>query len=256
VATIRTLAFAALDGSTWGAAWLPGDHSWASLAYGIDTSSRVVEAELRVAAESEPWRIDGNGVSLELTPAGPRGEGGSADSGVGSVDQLCSVDGRLACEGGEREISCLGWRSTIEGDFDLSAIDSFRQASAWFEPLRGLSLHALRPRTARGQDADLVAASLLEPEPAPRVEDPRLSTTYDAAGLPARVGLELWLDPESSDEEPDEDSDRQFPRRAAGEPTGAGVDWELAGFRLHAAPLRWHSRGEDGNGIYLLGRRG
>jgi hypothetical protein len=254
VATIRTLAFAAPDGSSWGAAWLPGDQG--SFVYRVETGARVAEVELRAAAETEPWHVEGDGVSLALTPAGPIGEGGSAETGVGSVDQLCSVDGRLALEGGEREISYTGWRSTLEGEFDLGAIDSFRQASAWFEPLHGLSLLALRPRTARGQEADLVAASLLEPEPAPRVADPRLSTTYDAAGLPARVGLELWLEPESSDEDPDEDSDRQFPRRAAGEPIGMGVGWELGGFRLHAAPLRWHSRGEDGSGVYLLGQRG
>lgn len=256
MATIRTLGFATPDGSGWGAAWVPGDHGSAPLVYRIDASPRVVEVALQPAAETEPWRLEGDGVSLMLTPAGPSGEGGAVDSDLGSVDQLCSVEGRLAGEGGEHEISYMGWRSTLEGAFDLGGIDSFRQATAWFEPLRGLTLLALRPSTARGQEADLVAASLLEDEPAPRVADPRLSTTYDAAGAPARVGLELWLEPESPDEDPDQESDRHFPRRAAGESVGAGVDWELAGFRLHAAPLRWHSRGEDGSGLYLLGQRG
>jgi hypothetical protein len=204
---------------------------------------------------SEPWRIEGGGVSLVFTPAGPSGHGGSADSVLQSEDQLCSVDGRLVDEGSEQQVSGRGWRSTLEGDFDLGGIDSFRQASAWFEPPHGLSLLALRPRQARGQDADLVAASVLESEPLPPVAEPRLSTTYDAAGTPARVGLELWLEADSAGKDPDDDSDRQFPRRAAGESIGAGIQWELAGFRLHASLLRWHSRGDDGSGVYLLGQR-
>jgi len=116
-------------------------------------------------------------------------------------------------------------------------------------------LLTLRPRKSRGHEADLVAAAVLEPESAPRVTDPRLSTTYDAAGLPARVGLELWFETDDTDEEPEEETERQFPRRAAGEAVGPGIDWEVAGFKLHAALLRWHSRGSDGTGVYLLGQR-
>jgi hypothetical protein len=255
VTTIRTLAFAAPDGSSWGTAWLPCDQASAALAYRIGTRAGVADTRLEAAAADEPWRVQGAGVSLVFTPAGATGHGRGAETGIDSMDQLCAVDGRLELDEDASEISCTGWRSTLGGDVDLSAIDSFRHASAWFDPTHGLSLLALRPRKARGQDADLMAASLLEREPTPHVADPRLSTTYDAAGLPARVGLELWLESESSDEEPEEDSEHQFPRRAAGESIGPGVDWELAGFKLHAVLLRWHSQGDDGAGVYLLGQR-
>jgi hypothetical protein len=255
VTTIRTLAFVAPDASSWGAAWLPQDRRSLSLAYRIGSSETIAEAELRASGQAEPWQIEGDGVSLVFTPAGADGQGGSADAGVGSFDQLCSVHGQIPLDGSQREIECMGWRSSVEGSFELSEIDSFRETSGWFEPARGLSLLAFRPRKAQGQDADLVAASLLEPEPMPRVADPRLSTTYDARGLPTRIGLELWLESESSDEDPDDDYDHQIPRRAAGEPVGAGIDWEVSGFRLHAALVRWHSRGEDGSGVYLLGQR-
>lgn len=212
-------------------------------------------AELRGSDEAEPWRIEGEGVSLEFAPAGPTTRGDGAEDGLESVDQLCSVTGSVVLGGGQHQITCLGWRATVGGAFELDAIDSFRQTSGWFEAAHGISMVALRPRKLRAHDDDLVAAALLEPD-ALRVDDPRLSTTYDASGRPTRVGLELWLESEASDEASDEDSDRQFPRRAAAEAVGSGIEWETAGFTLHAAALRWHSRGSDGAGVYLLGRRG
>jgi hypothetical protein len=255
VTTVRTLAFAEGDTGSWGAAWLPADDASGPLACRVGSVAAVLTAELHDTAQSEPWRVDGEGVSLVFVPAGRAGQSGPRDTGIESLEQLCDVKGKLAVDGSEREITCMGWRASLEGGFELAEIDSFRQICGWFEPDRGVALLALRPRKARAHDADLVAAAVLEPEPTPRVADPRLSTTYDAAGLPARVGLELWLEAESSANGADDDADRQFPRRAAGEATGAGIEWEVAGFTLHAALLRWHSRGSDGTGVYLLGQR-
>lgn len=211
-------------------------------------------AELQGSEATEPWRLEGDALSLLLTPVAPAVHGGGADVGLESLDQLCSVSGTLTLDGSEHEISCFGWRSTADSAIDLSAIDSFRQTSGWFEARAGLALLSLRPRSARGHDADLIAAAVLEPaDAAPiAVADPRLSTTYDAGGLPTRIGLELWLEPERSDADEGDGSEHQLSRRAAAEVIGAAVEWEVQDFQLHALRLRWHSRGSDGAGVYLL----
>jgi anti-anti-sigma regulatory factor len=251
---IRTLAFAGLDGEPWGAAWFPSQDASAPLACANGSATNVVLAELHGSDATEPWRLEGDAVSLLLTPAAPAVHGGGEDVGVESLDQLCSVSGSLTLDGSEHQISCLGWRSTADSTIDLSAIDSFRQTSGWFEAPAGLALLSLRPRKARGHDADLIAAAVLEPEDtAPMaVADPRLSTTYDADGLPTRVGLELWLELEGSDAYEDDGAEQQISRRAAAEAIGAAVEWEVRDFQLHAVQLRWHSRGSDGAGVYLL----
>ena len=106
---------------------------------------------------------------------------------------------------------------------------------------------ALRPRKTRGHSRDAITAVVLDPEhPAP-VTDPRLSTTYTASGVPARAGLELWI---ATDEE-----EEHHLLRAAGEATGAGARAIEHGLELWAGPFRWHSRGQDGAGVYLMARR-
>ena len=205
--------------------------------------------------ESEPWRLEGDQLSLLFTPAGPAADGSTEDGSIHSLDQLCAVSGTVTLDGSTHEVDCAGWRATLEGDVELSALDSFRQTSGWFEPGDGFALVALRPRRARGHDSDLVTAAVLDPEPSARIEDPRLSTTYDDAGLPRRVGLELWFELEASEPEPDPEAEPPPHRRAAAEAFGAALEWETAEFKLHAARLRWHSRGSHGVGIYLLGHR-
>ncbi len=257
---IRTLAFAEPNSATWGAVWAPDGESSAQLAYRVGTSQEVVASGLHGDGQADPWRIEADQVSLTFSPAGPSGRSGPSDTGVGSLDQLCAVSGALTLDGTPREVSCAGWRSLFEGEIELDQIDSFRQTSGWFDQELGLALLALRLGKSRSHDADLIAATVLESEPStPPVVDPRLSTTYDAAGLPARVGLELWFEPDDAGEASDDDeTERSFPRprHAAGDAIGAPIEWEVGGFKLHAALLRWHSRGEDGTGVYLLGQRG
>jgi hypothetical protein len=72
--------------------------------------------------------------------------------------------------------------------------------------------------------------------------DPRLSTTYDGDGDPTRATVELWIS----------DGEREYPRRAAGEAAGPALTLVSDGVTLAVLPLRYHSRGSDGAGIYLL----
>lgn len=254
--TIHTLLFADPDASVWGVYWLPAEAGSAPLACQAEEATALVTARLAATEQAEPWQLQGDEVSLVFRPSGPGGGDGSPGSSIASRDQLCAVSGSLALHGVERGIDCLGWRARLEGDFDLAGIETLRQTYGWFDPADGLGLVALRPRKARGHDDDLIAATVLDPEPSPAVADPRLSSTYDSVGLPVRVGLELWFTSENEAEESDGDGDRQFPRHAAGEATGAPIRWEVGEFRMRAVPLRWHSRGNDGAGAYLLGQRG
>jgi hypothetical protein len=274
---IRSLSFGDLDAGVWGVAWGPAEAELIPVALGTAAEAQVLSAKL--TADGDAWRLVGDGLELALSPLAPAGEGGSAGDGDGEAagagdgeaagtgdgeaagagfDQLCTVSGRLPL-GGERELAGLGWRSARQTTLEAGRIDSFRQVSAWFGPDDGLTLTAIRPRKARGQETDLVAASLVDPEQAPLIAESRLSTTYDRAGLPARAGVELWLEqPATADgtqDAADEDSPASFSRRAAGEALSPGAAWEEAGLELHAAPFRWHSRGHHGAGVYLLGRR-
>jgi hypothetical protein len=250
----RALAFGDLDAGIWGIAWIPADGP-APVALGAGSDWEVSVATLRGTGDGEEWRLQGDDLELLLSPSAPPVSPDGQAAAVGGFDQLCRTGGRVTIGGDERVVESLGWRSARNGDLQLDRIESFRQVSAWFDSEDGLALFALRPHGARGQEADVVAASVFEPEGAHPVADPRLSTTYTAAGLPARAGVELWVDLEVPEDPDAEDGHGQFPRRAAGEVLGPGAGWEVGGFAIHGAPLRWHSRGRDGAGVYLLGRR-
>jgi hypothetical protein len=251
---MRALAFGDLESELWGVAWLPGEETTGQLAVYAGGAGSRREVALHAGAADEPWSLDGDGISLEFVPAPGGGRGTAVDHDLRTQDQLCQVSGRARTEGSEVEVHCLGWRSTAGGGPDLGGIDSFRFLAGWLEPAFGFSLLSLRPGRARGQEADAVAAVVIEDPAPPPVVDPRLSTTYTAAGLPRRAGLELWLEEEEEDAGEDGGS-HQYPRRAAGEVVGAGLAWTQAEFELRASLLRWHSHGREGPGVYVLGQR-
>lgn len=251
---LRALAFGDLPTQTWGVAWLPEVGAPAQLAAGRGSETELLPSRLEPAEPDQPWRLDGDGVSLSFAPTGPPGHGGLADGELASLDQLCTVSGTLHLAGTEAELQCLGLCSLVEVKGGLGAIDSFRWLVGWFAPQQGFSLTALRPGKARGHDADLVAATVIADPAPPRVDDPRFSTTYGESELPVRAGLELWL--EAADEaESEDETPHRYPRRAAGEAVLSGLAWEETGFELHASLLRWHSHGQSGPGVYLLGQR-
>jgi hypothetical protein len=273
VNALRALAFGDLDEGSWGIAWVPEPRSPVSFAVGTQAGATIVSAALHGTDPAGQWRLEGDGVELVLSPSGPPVDSAAQGDGIEGFDQLCAVSGQFTHDGGQRPVECLGWRSERSGRIDAGRLASFRQVSAWFEPDEGLALLALRPRKSRGQESDLIAAAVLGAERPGPVLDPRLSTTYTAGGLPSRAGLELWLQ-DGSDAAADaerqgapggaeheanggsgEPDSRQYPHRAAGEALGPYADWNVAEFDLHAELFRWHNRGRDGAGVYLLGQR-
>ncbi|HTX31995.1 MAG TPA: hypothetical protein VMD09_11445 [Solirubrobacteraceae bacterium] len=247
---MHVLAFGELQSELWGVSWLPGGDSVTRLALRAGAASVGFEVELHAGADDEPWRLKGDGVSLEFTPTSKPGQG--RDEELTTQGQLCEVSGQVLLEGREIGVRCLGWRGTSGGGPDLGQLDSFRFLAGWPETAFGFSLLALRPRRARGHEADNVAAVVIEDPPVRPVVDPRLSTTYTDAGLPRRAGLELWL--EEEEDEGEAGGSAQYPRRAAGEVVAPGLDWNQGEFALHASLLRWHSHGREGPGVYVLGQ--
>jgi hypothetical protein len=246
---LRTLAFGQLDRTVWGAGWISDPDGSALAALGGD-GDRTVVASLRLSAEQDGdgWRLDGDRAALVVSPAGEVVDVRASEDGIEGCGQLCRVSGRFELDGTEHEIDCLGVRTWWSGAIDLKRFESIRAVATWFEPDEALAVTAFRTRKARGHDSDVVAAGVIGPESSGPVEDPRLSTTYEAGGWPVRAGLELWLGDA-------EDSERQHPRRASGEATGARAAAAVGELEVRAEPFRWHSRGRDGAGTYILARR-
>lgn len=245
---LRTLAFG--DGSAWGTLWVP-DPAGEALAVLGAGGEAVVLPDVRLsdsaADPSGEWRLEGGDATLVAAPAGELVDVEAAQDGIAGWNQLCRVSGRFGRGGAQHEIDCLGVRSCWSDAIELGAFESVRAVSAWFDPDEAYALTAFRPRKAKAHDGDATAAAVIAGDGSASVEDPRLSTTYAADGWPARAGLELWL----SGPEPDQ----QYPRRASGEAIGARAQTLAGDLEVRAEPFRWHSRGREGAGMYLLARR-
>jgi len=241
----RTLAFGDVDGRLWGAAVQTGQ---AGLAFGSANVSRSAPAP-EWAVDDRAWSLSGDGFELHIeprgeTPAEPDGDGsgdGDAPAEASGLQELCRVHGRISLDGVEQVVDCGGTRTELHG-LEPDAIASARVVSGWFGPDEAITVIALRSRRASDHEADLIAATLFDPDGWVPVTDPRLSTTYTAAGDPARASLELWVS----------DGENEFPRRAAGEATGLGVAFAAGELALRVAPMRCHTRGLEGAGVYVL----
>ncbi len=238
----RTVSFGELDGTSWGAA-LDVGLGRPGIVYGADgaTGRAAGQPALEWSEVGEAdWRLAGDGFELIVTPTADRA--GTPPS-EGMVEELCRVGGTLRIDGIERAVDCAGTRS-LGGGLDPGQISSVRGFSAWFDGDHAISLLAFRPRDSAGQEDEWLAATLFDPEGVIWVDEPRLSTTYAADGHPTRASLELWIGA----------GEEQFPRRAAGEALGEGAELDVDGLRLLVTPLRCHSRGLDGAGVYILAR--
>jgi hypothetical protein len=245
---LRTLAFGDVERTVWGAAWILGDGGSALTTVGAG-GERTAALSLRASVDQEAgeWRLHGDQAALVVTPAGDGVAVADSDDHVDGFDQLCRVSGRFELDGVEHAVECLGLRTSRSGGIELDEVSSIRAVSSWYEPDEGLALIAFRGRKAKAHDGDVVTATVLGPERSTPVEDPRLSTTYGSGGWPLRASLELWLGGEEEQE--------QYPRRASGEAIGVRAQTVAGGLDVRAEPFRWHSRGREGAGIYMLASR-
>jgi hypothetical protein len=184
--------------------------------------------DLRFQALTPPAEIDGD-------------EAVARAGGMAGYEQLCGVTGTVRANGREVEIRCLGQRGHGWGEPDWSRIESARTLAAWPGSGYGLALASVRPNGTSHAD-ELVWASLLDERGTLRVDDARVSTTYDDEGRQRRAGLELWL------------GDDEYPHRGSGEVL-CGSTLDLGQLRLECAFFRWRIDGESGVGRYDVLRR-
>ncbi len=239
---LRTIAFGDLDGGIWGAA-LSAVTPVVVFGDGAGTTSASSLVQTAWTPDGRGWRLTGEGFDLHVEPGGEELTQPAADetADVTGFQELCRVQGTVTLAGSPRSIDCVGTRCVIDG-VDAGSLGSARAVAGWFGDDDAFMLLSLRASVSIGQEADLVAATLFDPEGWIPVDDPRLSTTYGGSGLPTRTTLELWVG----------EGENEFPRRAAGEASGTGAVLEADGLELRVIPLRCHSRGREGTGVYVL----
>ena len=156
-------------------------------------------------------------------------------------EQLCRVRGTMA----GRAVDGLGQRGHSWGNPDWDKIALTRVGERVVR--RRLRVGALGGALGQGvlarRRGDLGRASSTARGRC-SVDEPRLSTTTDAAGRQIRAGLEFWLD-----------KDDDYPTRGLGEVV-TGSTLELGALRLDVAFFDWHIEGRTAVGRYDIIRRG
>lgn len=242
MSALRVVAFGDLGAPIWGLAWAHGAN--ATVAIGAEREVVVESGRLDAGGTDIAWTLRHEGLELEIEPAGD-----ALGSGSEAFDQLCRASGRLTLADTARDADCPGVRMTRTDLPGGDGLGSMRLVAAWFEHGEGLAVVSARPAGTEGHDQDVVTASVFEAERQIAASEPRLSTTYDSTGTPARVGLELWIGAESDSEDAEP---QEYPYRAAGEAIGVPARFGDGDLELQALPLSLHARGHEGRGVYLL----
>lgn len=212
----------------------------------------AADISTEIVTPLESWKVafDGDGGSFELAftaispPAELDPDGATAQiGGMHGYEQVCSVSGTARIDGKRHDIRCLGQRGHTWGEPDWENITVARTITMWMED-RCVAVSAVRPSGVDHHLGEAVAGFFIDGEADPVwVDDPRVSTTYDAEGRQRRVGLELWVA---------EDSD--YPRRAAGE-VFCGTTLDLGRLKLECSFFIWRMEGRMGVGRYDVLRR-
>jgi hypothetical protein len=225
---------------------LPGPTGMGVLFEGADVVA--VEAEGVEVETIEPlrrWRAryaDYFEVELEALspPAGLDASHPAAKAGgMSGYEQLCRVRGTVE----DRRIDCLGQRGHSWGRPDWDRIALARTVSAWLDDRTAVTLTAVRPAKGKHHSDEAVAAYVVTDGVPVLMDEPLLSTTYDAGGRHRHAGLELW--PAGDD---------AYPHRAAGEVL-CGTTLDLGRLRLDCAFFEWKMEGRTGVGRYDVLRR-
>jgi hypothetical protein len=197
------------------------------------------------AAIEEPlerWTVRAAGeveFELEFTATTPPAEYGGRiglvkTGGMEGYEQLCRVRGTMA----GRAVDGVGQRGHSWGNPDWDKIVLTRSVSAWFEDASGCVLSTVRSVKASSHADEASWAAAYDGTRFLTVEEPRLSTTTDAAGRQIRASLELWMD-----------ADDDYPTRGLGEVL-TGSTLELGALRLDIAFFAWHIEGRAALGRY------
>jgi hypothetical protein len=212
------------------------ERSWSA----IDAAGLATTVERPLEAWTLSFASDSATFDLRVEAASAPGE--MSDGGMEGYEQLCRFTGDATIAGRRVAIDCLGQRGHSWGAPDWERMALARTLGVWMGEDLGVSLLAIRPAGTDRHDGESIAAYVYEGGEPVRVQDPRLSTGYDAEQRQRRAGLELWFDDDS------------HARRAAGEVL-CGTSLDLGRLRLDCAFLRWHMEGREGIGRYDILRR-
>jgi hypothetical protein len=221
---------------------------------GRTTVAAAADAGGVTATVDEPqmrWSVESSGepaFALEFAAVTPSAElaGKQAVAKAGGMEgyeQLCRVSGTVMVDGRERPVRGLGQRGHTWGNPDWDKIVLTRSVGAWLDDGTGVVIACVRGPGAQSHADEATWAAVLDAQRVRRIDDPRLSTTTDAAGRQIRAGLELWAD-----------GDDEFTFRGTGEAV-AGATLDLSGLRLDCAFFRWHVEGHTAIGRYDILRR-
>jgi len=188
------------------------------------------------------------GFDLAFEASGPPAaiepsEAAARAGGMEGYEQLCRVTGTARANGRAVPVDGRGQRGHSWGEPDWDRISSTRTVGAWLDDGTGMALSAVRPAGATGHEPEATWAAVFGTGGSRRVDEPRLSTTYDEEGRQRRAGLELWVG---------EDDD--YPWRASGEVL-CGSTLDLGQLRLDCAFMRWRTVGRTAVGRYDVLRR-
>ena len=149
---------------------------------------------------------------------------------------LCRVSGTI----GTQPLTGLGTLSRTPAGH---ACELERSLSICFDAQLGFALAARRSAGASGHGEEHLDAVVFRGEPLEPaiIELPRLSTTYDSAGLASHAGIELW-----------ETAEAEFAVRLGGETQAHGELADPEGAHTSIAFVRWHHNGRRASGSYAI----
>jgi hypothetical protein len=125
------------------------------------------------------------------------------------------------------------WR--LGGEPDWSSVSALRVISAAFEDGRLLALAAVRPAGAEGHGEESVGGVIVQPDGSrAELASALISAEYDSEGVPQRVGLELYTDPDEA------------PLRGAGDRSPVRLE---RGDGSHVVPMAFRLEGTPGTGL-------
>jgi hypothetical protein len=148
--------------------------------------------------------------------------------------EVPSEDGGVRVEFDPERIRALGgggdgwWR--LAGELDPKQVSVLRVVCASFEDGHLLTVAATRPAGAAGHGEDSVRAALVDPEGSVvRMAEALLSTEYDSEGRPARIGLELYVDPGATPLRVAADRDEATPAGDAADDRATPLSFRMEG---------------------------
>lgn len=181
-------------------------------------------------------RTDDAALECELRAQGPPVEVTHVP-GLRRYAQLCAVEGRITTAGKLTRVRGHAVRTHSWGTA-TGARRRFVTAATAEGALVGVAADRARASEAHGDEQ--VGGEILDAQDwAGPLEEVRLSTIYDANGMPRKAGLELYRPGD------------EFPARLSGRAVG-GATMELGGAALTIAFFDWSLAGQPAWGTYEL----